>query len=484
MSPPEEDAELRHKLISGAKWATALRILTQLISWLVTIVVVRYLTPDDYGLNAMLEVPIELLMLFSTIGLDMALIQKQRQSDEELAASFGMLLLVNGIFFAVLLAGAGLIAQYFNEPRLANLIRVTALVFVLAPFRTVPNALLDRDLAFKLKSQVELAAAVISALLSLVLAVAGAGVWALVGAVLANAGLRAALLMILRPWFIRPTLQFARVGKLLRYGGVITASGAILVMAGKGVQVIAGPTLGVEALGLYAVAVQFAMLPLSRVMPVVQQTLYPAFARVHDRQELACAYFLKGIELSALVIYPMSIGLACVADAFVATFFGAKWLPVVLPLTLISLVVPFRMVTNVYAPALNAMGHARRVLATNIAMFLLLICGTPLAMRYGIVGLACLWVAVNPLVMLLTVILGRSALPLAATDFMRALGPALSASALMALALSGWRLAHAPAASIPGLVAEVGAGAAIYVGALMLFFPTRLRALRDALGSR
>ncbi|HWU84242.1 MAG TPA: lipopolysaccharide biosynthesis protein [Rhodocyclaceae bacterium] len=484
MSVVNDEADLKHKLISGAKWATILRILAQLISWLVTIVVVRYLTPDDYGLNAMLEVPIELLMLFSTIGLDMALIQRRAHSDEELAASFGMLLAINGVFFVVLLGAADIIAAYFNEPRLGTIIRVASLVFVLVPFRTIPNALLDRELAFKLKSQVELFAAVVSALLSLILAISGAGVWALVGAMLCNAGLRAALLMFIKPWFIKPSFKFSAAKKLLHYGGVIAISGAVLVMSGKAVNVIAGPVLGVESLGFYAVAGQFAILPLSRVMPIVQQTLYPAFARVQGQQELACAYFLKGVELSSLVIYPMAIGLACISEQFVATFFGSKWLPMALPLALLSLVTPIRMITNIYAPAMNALGVAREVLWINTAMFAMLALGTPLAMQFGILGLAVLWVFVSPTIMGLSMLLGRKVLPIRWQDLGTSLLPATVASASMAVALLMWRWIY-PAMSGGGHLAEtIVLGGVIYFAVLYGIFPTRMRLLKAGFSGR
>ena len=122
--PVEDEAKLRKQLVSGAKWATGVRIASQIFTWAVTLIMVRLLTPQDYGLNAMLEVPIELLFLFSTLGLDSAIIRFGKRDSAQLSSTFGLLLAVNGALFLSLQLSANLIAEYFKEPRLALLVRV------------------------------------------------------------------------------------------------------------------------------------------------------------------------------------------------------------------------------------------------------------------------------------------------------------------------------------------------------------------------
>ena len=473
-----DEGELRRKLISGTKWAACLRLLTQLISWLITIFVVRYLSADDYGLNAMLEVPIELFMLFSTIGIDMALVRGKESTDEELAQAFGMLLLVNGLFFVLMLVSAGHVADYFNEPRLELLIQVTSVVFLISPFRTIPNALLDRELAFKLKSQAEFAATIIASLLCFLLAFFGAGVWALVSAVLATACLRAIFLACLRPWIIRPKFRFSAVGGMVRYGGVITLSGVVLLIAGKSVHVIAGPVIGVEALGYFAVAGQFAMLPLSKIMPIVQQSLYPAFAKIEASPALAKSYLLKSIELTALLVFPVAIGMSCVAHRFVPVIFGEHWLPMVLPLTLWALVTPLRMISNLYVPALNGLGQARQVLLINLVLLVLLAGGAFYGRDHGIMGLVLLWMLVNPVYLLLTLFMSRRVLPVGAGELGRAVMPATVASVLMALALSAAEWLVPGASSAWRLFGDVAGGAMVYALVLLLGFPACMAAIR------
>ena len=77
MDKQQNHTEIIDKVLSGARWAAILRLAGQAISWLSTIVVVRFISPEDYGLNAMLEAPLELLTLLSTFGLDLALVRSK-----------------------------------------------------------------------------------------------------------------------------------------------------------------------------------------------------------------------------------------------------------------------------------------------------------------------------------------------------------------------------------------------------------------------
>src|ERR1700712_5392520 len=144
MDKQKNHTEIIDKVLAGARWAAILRLVGQAISWLSTIVVVRFISPEDYGLNAMLEAPLELMMMLSAFGLNLALVRSKNIEQDELRSVFGWLLVINGLLFLAYFFGGALIAIYFDEPRLELLAKVLAFVFLLAPFRVIPNALLDR----------------------------------------------------------------------------------------------------------------------------------------------------------------------------------------------------------------------------------------------------------------------------------------------------------------------------------------------------
>jgi len=477
----DQETELRTKLISGAKWAALVRFASQVISWGVTLAMVRLLTPQDYGLNAMIEVPLELLFLFSTLGLDVAIIHFGKRDPEQLASAFGLVLLVNISFFLVLLLSASEIAAYFREPRLTTLIQVACVVFVLVPFRVIPNALLDMALDFKLKSQVELAASIISSMVALAMAIGGAGVWALVAAILSNAILRAGLLAYFRPWVVRPALRLAPVSGLLYYGLVIMVGGAIGVIASKAVNLLAGPQLGAEILGYYAVTMVFSQLPMNKVMPILQQTMFPAFAKLKDQPVMARVYLLKSLQLSALVIFPLTIGMACVAEHLVAVVFGEKWLVIAFPLAIMAALSPLRLINQIFHGPLNAIGKAKIVSMIQVINLMILTSGALFAVDYGLMGLVSLSGFSVVVATAVSAFVGGRIFKTGLVDLTKAVWPAFSASIFMAGVLMFARFLFIEQTGLIRLVVEVVSGGGAYVFAVRIFYRSTFNEIKKHL---
>lgn len=472
-----DENEFRRKLSSGAKWAASLRLVSQAYSWLVNIIIVRFLLPEDYGLNAMLEVPIELLMLFSTLGLDMALVRKQKRSHEELSVAFGLLLFINTMIFLVLVLGAPAIAGYFKEPRLDVLIQVAAIVFLLLPFRAIPDALLDRELAFKIKSQIDLTATLTASTISLIMAILGAGVWALVVALVGGATLRVILFAVLRPWLIVPSFRFGLVKDLLQIGGIMTVSAALVVLAGRVVNLIAGPVLGAEVLGYFALAAGFALMPLSKIMPIVQQIMFPAFARLEGHPELAATYLKSALEITSLVVFPVSIGLACVSNDFVMIVFGVKWLPAAVPMAALSAVIPIRMLVTVSTPALNALGYMRSVLFIYFSFLIILVVGAPVALKWGLTGIVCLWISATICVAVLVLRVISTKVRLSFNGVAGAIWPATAGCIAMAGSLFVLNRLWEGNSDLLLLLIEVFLGVIVYAATIRYGFSDRFAAI-------
>jgi O-antigen/teichoic acid export membrane protein len=322
MSDIQNNSELIRKILSGAKWATTLRFIAQIISWISTVIVVRFISSHDYGLNAMLETPLEFLLLLSTLGLDSALARTKIIGKDELRSIFGLLLIVNFALFSIYFFGAGLIASYFSQPSLSSLARVLAVVFLFIPFRVIPNALLDRELKFKLRASVELSTSIFAASITLGLAVYGAGIWALVIGVISSRFLSAAILMILEPWFLWPSLNLRAAKNMVLFGGIMALAGAIVVISDRLPIMIAGPQLSAETIGIFFVSLQFAILPLSKVMPVINPVIFPAFSRFEGQPEAIAHYMEKSLGIAAVILLPIMIGLSCVSDDFFGVVVG------------------------------------------------------------------------------------------------------------------------------------------------------------------
>lgn len=477
----QKNAAVIGRILSGARWATVLRIFAQVVSWICTIVVVRFISNGDYGLNAMLETPLGFLLLLSTFGLDNALVRAKTLAHDELRSAFGWLLMINGLLFLAYFFGSPLIAAYFKEPRLELLAQVLALVFLLIPFRVIPDALLDRDLKFKLKAFAELVASVTAAITTLTLAVMGFGVWALIAGVLSNRLLLAIILMVLQPWFVAPSLKFQSVRGMMAFGGTMALAGAVANTGNMLPVLVAGPSLGAEALGIFVVSMEFALLPLAKIMPVIHPIVFPAFSKFQEQPAAVARYLEKSIGIAALVLLPLMIGLACVAEEFVLAVLGEKWSDAIVPLALLSLSVPFRGLSHFVWQVLGAIGYANLTLKSTLVhlalMFTLIIIGA----RYGVIGVVFAVLVSEPIVALVALQLARQACDTSFRRIACGLRAALVCVAGMAAAVIGVKLLVADAAVLIRLGAEIGIGAIVYLGILRIWFSDQLRGALDLL---
>lgn len=475
MSNRKSSDEIVKKVISGARWAVTLRLLAQIFSWLSTFIVVRFLTPEDYGLNAMLESPLLILMLLSTIGLDISLVQSKNVSKKQIEYIFGWLLSINFVLFLLFFFGGALLALYYSEPILEDLAKALAFLFLLTPFRIIPNALLDRELKFKLRAQLEITVTIIAAISTLIMAYFGAGVWALVFGVLINKFLLAILLMIAQPWIVKPKFHFSEIYPLLRTGGVVSLSQLLIYFCGLSTSLIVGPTLGATILGLYVVAIQFASIPLSKGMPIINQTMLPAFSKLQDNPKEAAYYLKRMIKVLSIYIVPLLVGLACVADLLVHTVFGEKWEASITPLTAFSLGMILRVNVMLLRTAVTSFGRADLRLYSSGLQLLLIVPLTIFGINYGITGVIIAWIVTEIIITTITLAFGCYVFDVKFLQLIRSHIPSVTCSSIMALIVITWKTQLSPFDLALTMVTAAIIGGLSYLILLRLLFHNDLK---------
>ena len=196
-------------------------------------------------------------------------------------------------------------------------------------------------------------------------------------------------------------------------------------------------------------------------------------------------YFTRAVELSALLVFPLMIGLAAVAPDFVALLLGPAWEDAAIPLALLSASMPMKLLLSLLKPVLGALGRPQRVVVINLVTVLLIAASMPLALPYGVNGLALAALLIEPVVLVCALGLARDVMPVAPRALWTALRPALVACALMALAVWLWRQQAAALPLALRLGGGIGLGALVYAGCLQLVFPeVSARARRLLFGAR
>jgi O-antigen/teichoic acid export membrane protein len=472
---------IENRVRSAVFWRSGSQILSQMVMWASTLVVIRLLNPADYGLFAMTQVVMALFNVMNGYSFASALVQAPQLDERRVAQVLGMLILLNGGLAFAQIAIAPLAAAYYRQPMIAPLLSVQALLFLLNPFIALPYALLSRSLDFRKQAKVNFAAALAGAATSLGCAMAGLGVWTLVAAPLALFGTRAIGLTVAARQLVRPSFRFSGAGATLGFGAALLLGQLFWIVQTQADVLIAGRVLGPHALGLYAEALFLALIFTSKFVPPLNEVAFPAYAHIQHDRDATARGFVKAAGFVMLAACPLYLGLAVTAPNVVEALFGPKWLEMAPLVTIIALAMPFTTLQILFAPATNGLGRpgiaTRTAAAGAIVMPLCFLIG----IRWGATGLACAWLVGMPLLLGIT---AHQSLPLIGAgwrDLVRAVAPAAMAAIGMALLVLAFQSVLPPLPAVPRLLLLAGIGVAAYGGLLLAFArPTLNEVIRIA----
>ena len=454
---------LKSRVVLGLGWTAGGNFLGQLVTWSITIVVMRILSPADYGLLAMAGVFVAFFSMLAAAGLGPAIIQAIEIDDSRMRQLLGLIIALNTTLFVLLFLAAPTIARFFDESGLKDIIRALSTVFVIGSLAVIPESLLGRALKFKSRAIVDLTSQVVGGIGTLVLALSGHGVWALVAGTLLSSTVRTVGLNLIAPFLRRPTLSTRGIGPLIAFGGNVTASRVLWFFYSQADMFTAGKLLGKEALGFYSVAMDLASLPIQKISTILNQVAFPAFSQIqHDRQLIAL-HVLKATRILSFFAFPVLWGISSVAPEVVRLLLGAKWEVAILPLQILPLIMPFRMVSNFLPSAVDAVGRpdisVKNLIAASLIMPIAFLVGS----QWGIVGLSIAWVVGFPLVFIGNLSRALPVINLRVGELLRAMSWPVLAGLVMYLSVAIVGRIAAPETNIAlRLVSMIFAGILVY----------------------
>lgn len=472
-------SNLRLAALSGARWTMASRVGLQLLTWPVTLIVMRLLEPSDYGLFALAMITTGFVALFSELGLGVALVQARQVDAAVERAACAAILALNSIVALALVLLAPWAAAWFDAPDLDPVMKVLTLELLLSSFAVVPQALLERQLKFRQLSISLMMAGACGSVATLAAAWLDFGVWSFVIGALTLASVRSAALIGFHGRIVWPSFRagFASISPVLQFSSHVVASRALWYWYGQSDQVILGRVLNASMLGFYSVAAQLAALPANKIMEAVNRVALPILSRLRDDTAELRSTHERLVRLVATYGFALCWGLAAVAPEFVLVVLGEKWRLSIVPLALLSLVAPLRMLCalhNTISTAAGAPQAATKELAfASVLIPAALLAGTWLG---GLPGAALAWVVAFPLVYLVSNALTCAALGSKALNGLRPLVAPLAAALVMAGAI--WLVRNQLASALAPLlllVMELIVGALCYALTLRILAPSLVR---------
>ena len=343
---------------SGAKVLALRNAVTQVLRIASSVVVARWLSPEDFGLFAVLIYISGLPMYVQNLGLGGALIQQREEpTQEQWSSAFFLQLIASVLLYTLIIAAGPLLLRLFDAPATAYGLLVTgATPSVFAALGFYQSVWLQRHLEFKKFATATFAGDVVSVASLCVLAVAGAGIWTLVLAPLLAAIVASAVLLVLRPWVPMLIISVTALRPLVRVGVPMQVNATLPVALNGWVPFYASRLLGAEALGFLNLAQRLAAMPAS-YLQILNQVALPSFSRLQaDSSELMARL---GIVLYRIVVVSGCAYLFIVpwVPDVVDFVYGARWRFAGHFLQYLGISIVLIAMTGVIGPALNALGR-------------------------------------------------------------------------------------------------------------------------------
>ena len=320
---------LKNKTVKGVGWSFIDNLSSSGITFLVGLVLARLLTPSEYGIMAILTIFIAVSNSIVDSGFSNALIRKTDARRVDYNTVFLFNLLVSGLLYVVLFLAAPSISRFFKEPLLVEVMRVIGWVLVINALAIIPRTLFVKEVNFKTQTKISLIASISSGVIGIGMALAGLGVWSLVGQQLSRQLLNTLFLWIYCTW--RPAWEFSMQSfkELFGFGSKILLSGLLNTIFNEIYSLVIGRCYTSAQLGQYTRANQFNQIFSSNLTTVIQRVSYPVLSSIQDESERLREAYRKVIKSTMLISFACMLGLAAVARPLIIILIGEKWLPAV-----------------------------------------------------------------------------------------------------------------------------------------------------------
>lgn len=357
---------LKEKTAKGLSWGFIDSLSNTGITAVISIILARILSPEEFGLIGMIAIFIALGNSLMDSGFSGALIRKESVDDKDLSTVFYTNLALSVLIYAFLYFMAPAIAKFLNTEILCELIRVLGLSVIVVSFTQVQKVNFTRKIDFKTQAIISFIAAMASGVISIWMALSGYGVWSLVAQQLSRQATISVLLWIFSSWKPSLTFSVASFKEMFAFGSKLLACSLISVIWSEIYSFVIGKMYNPVSVGYYTRAEKFKSLVTSNIGQVVQRVGYPIMSSLQNEPERQVRVFRRVMRLTILLAGSLVMGLIGCADAMIEVLIGAKWLPAAEYLRIVGLSGLFLPLILVSVNIFNANGNSNRTLMLEI----------------------------------------------------------------------------------------------------------------------
>lgn len=376
----------KNQVIKGVFWNGFQLIVNQSMSFVIRLVLAKLLFPEQFGIVGMATVVTGFVQVVNDIGIGAAIIQRK---DQNLRESHFHTAFWTGVVWSTLLyiligfCLSPLVAEYYREPILKELIPVLSLGILSGPVNLVHKAQLTKQMNFKKMAFIDNMANAISGCLSLILAFAGYGVWSLAFNSVASILIAMPLYFWATKW--RPKFIWERLAfkEIFGFGMLTTITNIVNYIIGNIDYLFIGKLLNASLLGSYTLAFVLTDTFRNRLTTVMNTVLYPVYGKKQSDLNSVKRYYLKVIEYNCIIIYPIMLYFIIYSSPFIEHVFGSKWVGTSVPLQILAGSVIFSMMVNSNTVLIRGLGFAKLELQLQIVKAVVFIPSLLFGIHYG-----------------------------------------------------------------------------------------------------
>lgn len=379
--------DLTNKTLSGVKWNAIGRFSTQGISFVISILLARILSPSDYGVIGMIGIFMAIAQTFIDSGFGSALIRKKDCTDTDYSTAFYFNIVVGIVSYLILFISAPFIADFFKTPILVDIVRVLSINLFLNSLTIVQTAKLTAAVDFKSQAKISLIAVIVSGIIGLIMAYHGYGVWSLVYQSVSISIVRTISFWLVTKWKPQRTFSRDSFNYLFGFGSKILSASLLHTIYANLTTILIGKFYTPKDLGYYSRGESLASLPSTNLTSILQSVTYPILSKIQDDDERLIQAYRKYICVTSMVIFFGMCLLAALAKPLILVLLSDKWTNSIIYLQVFCFAYMFDHICQLNLNVLYVKGRSDLVLKLEVIKKTISISMIVAAIPFGILAI-------------------------------------------------------------------------------------------------
>jgi lipopolysaccharide exporter len=385
-------------LFSGIKWSFISQFGRQILQFIKTIILVKLLSPEDFGLMSIALIMTGFLNIIQNSGISASAIQKLSPTSHFLSSIFWFNILVSFLIFFLIFFTAESVALFFEQPEVENILKLMSVTFIISGLGNIQRALLQKENKFNLLAKFEFLSFTVSSISAVLLAYYGYGFYSLVFQSIISSSIGAVLLFFSGIWYPKFYCKIEEIHSVLSYSINLIGANVLGFFMRHVDNFIIGKYLGAESLGYYNIAYRIMLIPLENIVDAVKRVLFPILSKLQNNVSESKRIYVVVTYVIFLIICPLMLGIWAINEYFVMYFWGEKWKTLVDLIFLLAPIGILQSFVRLSGSIMAAKGKANLLLYINLFSSLFIIPAFIIGLKWGLIGIATSYLIANLIV--------------------------------------------------------------------------------------